>query len=150
MEQVTQKVVASPSLEIFKPQRKSWGSWSSWLCYERGVGAAQFCCCVNKDLAQKQTFQCRLFPCTALLPEGTVLQRGVMCTGGQAPGGPAVWAVGLGSSPEQCPACTGRATNPWLSTSAEGGRDQRPGNTAVSHPVAVCKCLFKYEHSNSL
>lgn len=150
MEQVTQKVVASPSLEIFKPQRQSWDPGLVGCAVSRGVGAAQFCCCVNKGLAQKQTFQCRLFPCTALLPEGTVLQRGVMCTGGQAPGGPAVWAVGLGSSPDQCPACTGRATNPWLSTSAEGGRDQRPGNTAVSHPVAVCKCLFKYEHSNSL
>lgn len=82
----------------------------------------------------------------ALLAEGTV-QRCVMCTGGQVPGGPAVWAVAVGSSPDECPACTGRATDPWLSSSAQGGRDQRPGNTAMSHPVAVCKCLFKYEHS---
>lgn len=105
---------------------------------------------MNKGLAQKQIFDCHLFPCTALLAEGTVIQRCVMCTGGQVPGGPAVWAVAAGSSPDECPACTGRAADPCLSSSAQGGRDQRPGNTAMSHPVAVCKCLFKYEHSNSL
>lgn len=114
------------------------------------MGADQFCRSGNKGLAQKQTFNRNFFPCTALLSEGTAPQRCVMCTGGLAPGGPAVWAVAVGSSPDECPACTGRATNPCLSSSVEGGRDQRLGNTAMSHPVAVCKCLFKYEHSNSL
>jgi len=72
-----------------------------------------------------------------------------MSTGGQALGGLAVWTVGVDFSPDKCTVYTERTTNLWLISIADGGRDQCPGSTAMSHPVAVCKCLI-CEHSNSL